>query len=525
MAPELRGAPPAVEATDLLNPFRDQGRVSMQHGEPCSVVIFGASGDLTKRKLLPALYNLALDGFLPSPVSIVGVARRPIDSGEFRGKMKEAVSSFSRRRPVAEREWDALAEGISYCPVEFGDAAGYERLRTTLEELESQRGMPANRLFYLAIQPEQISTVVENLAAAGLVSPTASPWSRVIVEKPFGVDLASARALNAELTRVLREDQIYRIDHYLGKETVQNLLVFRFANGIFEPIWNQKYVDHVQITVSETVGVETRADYFDKAGIARDIIQNHVLQLLTLVGMEPPVAFDANAVRDEKVKVLRALRPIRGDEVVDASARAQYTAGAIGGKPVPGYLEEKGVPKGSATETFAAIRCSIDNWRWSGVPFFLRSGKRLARRATEIAIQFKEPPHLLFRGSSGSRIDANVLTLRIQPDEGISLRFTSKVPGAAPALQPVRMDFLYGTSFGVEPPEAYERLLLDSILGDSTLFTRADEVEAAWTFMTPILQAWDELGAEGVDGYDAGGFGPRNADDLIGREGRSWRRV
>jgi glucose-6-phosphate 1-dehydrogenase len=509
----------------MVNPFRDGSGVASSPADPCTVVIFGASGDLTKRKLVPALYNLAIDGFFVSPSSIVGVARRPLPDEEFRGLLLDGLNQFSRRRPVDEAMWARVGGNLHYVSADFTNPNDYKKLRADLEAIEKRNGTPPNRLFYLAIPPEHIADVVENLSKCGLIRKEPSPWSRVIVEKPFGVDLRSARELNARLRAVAGEGQIYRIDHYLGKETVQNLLVFRFANGIFEPIWNQNYIDHVQITVAETVGVESRAGYFDKAGIVRDIIQNHVMQLLTLVAMEPPVALDADAVRDEKVKVLRALHPIRAEEVSDLAVRAQYSAGTIAGKPVPGYREEPGVAKDSTTETYAAFRCFVDNWRWSGVPFFLRAGKRLARRATEIAIQFKAPPHLLFKNPGAARPEPNVLTLRIQPDEGISIRFTSKVPGPKPIMQPVRMDFLYGTSFGIEPPEAYERLLLDAMTGDSTLFTRADEVEAAWAFTTPILEGWQALGAAGLDNYPSGALGPHSGDELLGREGRRWRRV
>ncbi|MFN0206107.1 MAG: glucose-6-phosphate dehydrogenase [Planctomycetota bacterium] len=514
-----------LESNNSTNPFREAGASAAHHVEACSVVIFGASGDLTKRKLIPALYNLAVDGFLANPTSIVGVARRALPDEQFRSTQRDGINQFSRRRPANETVWNDLASRMHYVEADFNNPDSYPKLRADLEAIDKKNNTPPNRLFYLAIPPEHIASVIYNLSQCGLLHDEASPWSRVIVEKPFGIDLESARDLNRLLRQVIHEKQIYRIDHYLGKETVQNLLVFRFANGIFEPIWNQKYVDHVQITVAETVGVEGRAGYFDKAGVTRDIIQNHVLQLLSLVAMEPPVAFDADAVRDEKVKVLRALQPIRAEDVNDATARAQYASGTMAGRPAPGYLQEPGVPNVSTTESYAAIRCRVDNWRWSGVPFFIRAGKRLARRATEIAIQFKAPPHLLFRGPGLSKMEPNVLTLRIQPDEGISIKFTSKVPGPSPVMQPVRMDFLYGTSFGMEPPEAYERLLLDSIAGDSTLFTRSDEVEAAWSFITPILKGWDSLGSGGLDTYPAGSWGPRSADDLLAREGRAWRRV
>lgn len=523
MAPN---APPAEEESPAAatNPFRE-GAAASYVAAPCTVVIFGASGDLTKRKLVPALYNLAVDGFFTAPSNIVGVARRPVPEAEFRSQLRAGLEEFSRRRPVDDAVFGGVGARLHYVAADFSNQADFPRLRDAIAEIEQRNGTPPNRLFYLAIPPEHIAAVTKNLASVGLLEDGEDRWARIIVEKPFGTDLASARTLNGALRGVVGERQVFRIDHYLGKETVQNLLVFRFANGMFEPVWNQKYIDHVQITVAETVGVEARAGYFDKAGVTRDIIQNHVLQLLSLVAMEPPVALDADAVRDEKVKVLRALRPIAASEAADATARAQYAAGAIGGKPVPPYRGEPGVPKESTTETFAAIRCFVDNWRWSGVPFFLRAGKRLPRRATEIAIQFKSPPHVLFDGQGAARLEPNVLTLRIQPDEGISLKFTSKVPGPRPLVQPVRMDFLYGTSFGVEPPEAYERLLLDAMLGDSTLFTRADEVEAAWRFITPILEGWRDAGAVGLDSYACGSWGPRSADDLLARDGRAWRRV
>jgi glucose-6-phosphate 1-dehydrogenase len=499
------------------NPFRE-GMPRERVVESCSMVIFGATGDLTSRKLVPALYNLARARLLPPGFAVVGVARRPFSHEVFRNDMRAAVDTFSRSRPVIPDVWDDFAKGLFYHQGEFTDPQAYVRLKTFLEEVDRERGTRGNHIFYLATPPDHYAGILRNLGAAGLGGTARVPWTRIIIEKPFGHDLESARDLNRRAQEVFSEEQIYRIDHYLGKETVQNILVMRFANGIYEPLWNQKYIDQVQITVAEDLGMEGRGEYYDKAGALRDMVQNHMMQLLCLTAMEPPVAFQAGPVRNEKVKVLESIRPIEGEEVARHVVRARYTQGFVGGREVPGYLQEEGVSKDSTTETYVAIRLFLDNWRWAGVPFYLRTGKRLPRRVTEIAVQFRQAPHLLFR-SQASDIQPNVLALRIQPDEGISLKMTSKTPGSM-VLQPVVMDFRYGSSFGGEPPEAYERLLLDCLAGDATLFTRHDEVELAWRFITNILQAWADGSAPALYEYPAGTWGPPEADRLVDR----WRR-
>jgi len=502
------------------NPFRD-GMPKERIADPCTMVIFGATGDLTRRKLVPALYNLARDRLLPAGFAVVGFARRDWDDTRFREEMLAGVNEHSRSRPVDRELWDDFARGFSYCRGEFGDAAAYERLAQTLERVDEERGTRGNHLLYLATPPDHYDEVIAALGRAGLSRAAGGAWSRIIIEKPFGHDLASARELNRKALSVFSEEQVYRIDHYLGKETVQNILVMRFANGIFEPLWNQKYIDHVQITVAEDLGIEGRGAYYDDSGALRDMVQNHMMQLLCLTAMEPPIAFAADEVRNEKVKVLHAVRPI-GEGAIDRDVvRGQYAAGIASGRKVPAYLEEKGVRPASTTSTYVAIRLFIDNWRWAGVPFYLRTGKRLPKRVTEIAIQFKDVPYLLFSDRSAGAIQANVLALRIQPDEGISLTMTSKVPGTMITLRPVVMDFRYGTSFGAEPPEAYERLLLDAVIGDSTLFTRRDEVEAAWQFVNGILDAWNGPSAPPLHPYEAGSWGPSAANALIER----WRRL
>ena len=485
------------------------------------MVIFGATGDLTRRKLVPALYNLARDRLLPPGFAVVGFARRDLTRQQIHDRMLEGVNQFSRSGPVVPEVWEDFAQGLSYNKGDFGDPAAYEKLAGHLKEVSSRRGTRGNCIFYLATPPDRYPEIIHNLGKTGLSGSASSPWSRIIIEKPFGHDLESARDLNARALDVFDEKQIYRIDHYLGKETVQNILVMRFANGIFEPLWNRKHIDHVQITVSENLGMEGRGAYYDSAGTLRDMVQNHMLQLLCLTAMEPPVAFQAEAVRNEKVKVLQAVRPMSDEDVARNVVRAQYVEGSVSGVTVPGFKAEKGVAQDSRTETYAAIKLFIDNWRWAGVPFYLRSGKRLPKRATEIAIVFKEVPHLLFAGQNTGSILPNVLALRIQPDEGISLKMTSKVPGTMSTVQPVLMDFRYGTSFGAAPPEAYERLLLDCMVDDSTLFTRGDEVEEAWKFINKILDSWEDPAAPSIDRYEAGSWGPTSADALVGR----WRRL
>jgi glucose-6-phosphate 1-dehydrogenase len=489
------------------------------------MVIFGATGDLTHRKLLPALYNLALEHPLPAGFSVIAFARRPYSTDEYRQQALESINQYSRQKPVNPQVWENFAAGIHYLQADFNDPKGYERLNNLLNLLDQERGTGGNRIFYLSTPPSQYPEIIQRLGAAGL-NRSRKGWTRIIIEKPFGHDLASAKELNRQVGKVFKEEQVYRIDHYLGKETVQNILVFRLANGIFEPVWNRRYVDHVQITVAENIGLEGRSGYYEESGAIRDMVQNHVLQLLSLVAMEPPIAFDANAVRDEKVKVLHALQPLVGQDVVTHIIRAQYGPGWLSnGQQVVGYRQEPGVSPNSTTETYLAMKVFIDSWRWAGVPFYLRTGKHLPKRVTEIAIQFKQAPLMLFkRSESYGQVEPNVLTLRIQPDEGISLKFGAKVPGTEMQIRSVNMDFFYGSSGFREQPEAYERLLLDCMLGDSTLFTRRDEVEAAWTFIQGILDTWRDEPPEIIQTYESGSWGPQAADEFIWRDGRRWRR-
>ncbi len=492
---------------------------------PATIVIFGGSGDLSKRKLVPALFELDSQGQLPPGTCIVGYARTGESDETYRAEMKAAVAEFARIKPVDDGKWTSFESRLFFFRGDLNQSVNFAGLKTRLEAIEKQRGIPGNRIFYLAIPPSMIGTVVKNLGDTSLVYPVdGGPWSRVIVEKPFGRDLETARALNEELSHVFRERQIFRIDHYLGKETTQNILVFRLGNGIFEPLWNRRYVDHIQITVAESIGVENRGRFYEEAGVLRDIIQNHVLQLLCLVAMEPPVAFDPNSVRDEKVKVLKCIQPQTPDEILLDTVRGQYGAGAIGGQPVAGYRAEKDVNPMSLRETYAAWKVQVENWRWAGVPFYLRAGKRLAKRVTEIAIQFKTPPISLFRQVGVMKQEPNALILRIQPDEGIALKFGAKEPGPTMKVDPVTMDFRYSEFFGASQPEAYERLLMDAMHGDSTLFARRDEVEAAWERVTPLLDVWRDNPPIDHPNYEAGTWGPDAAVALLARDGRRWRR-
>jgi glucose-6-phosphate 1-dehydrogenase len=507
------------------NPFLDT-LITRHRAEPCTVVIFGATGDLTHRKLIPALYNLGASGDLPSQFKVIGFARREKSDEEFRAEMEEDNKKHSRQGHNAEL-WSSFAQGIHYQQSEFTDAAGYAALKAKLDRFDEERGAPANRLFYLATAPEFFSVVLEALAAAGLNQPPNGKWSRVVCEKPFGKDLATAQRLNRIVGEVFHERDTYRIDHYLGKETAQNIMVLRFANEIFEPLWNSRYVDHVQITCSENLGMEGgRGGYYDTAGALRDMVQNHLFQLLTLVAMEPPTDLSADSVRDEKVKVIRSLRPLTSvEDVARNVVRAQYTAGSVDGIMRPGYRQEDRVNPQSQTESYVALRLKIDTWRWQGVPFYMRVGKQLPKKATEISVHFKQPPQNLFKTDDvkGSR---NALVIRIQPDEGISLRMLSKQPGVLLRMQPVKMDFHYATSFGKASPEAYERLLLDAMAGEATLFARNDEVEHAWRYIDTIEHAWhDSPAPPPMCEYPAGSWGPREADEMLGSDGRVWRRI
>ena len=482
--------------------------------EPCAVVIFGASGDLTQRKLIPALYSLACNRLLPAELGVVGVARTPMSDEKFRATMRQAVQEHGREE-LREDVWERLAGGMHYVATEFSSEGGEREVVERLDELDRTRGTQGNRVYYLAIPPSAMEPTVEQIGKHR----SSRGWVRLIVEKPFGTDAASARELNALLRRNFDEREIYRIDHYLGKETVQNMLVLRFANGIFEPVWNRQMVDHVQITVAEALGLEGRAAFYEEAGAVRDIVQNHLLQLVALTAMEPPSDFTADAVRNEKVKVLRALRTPAPADVV----RGQYGTGFVEGQEAPGYRQEQGVAPDSPTETYVAARLSIDNWRWADTPFYIRTGKRLPRRETTIAIQFKRAPHPPFELDSADSLRPNVLLLHIQPDEGISLTMSAKVPGQGMTIRPVHMDFSYGGALRSGLPEAYERLVLDCMLGDATLFTREDEVEEQWKLVDAIVGAW-RRDKPPFPNYAAGSWGPAAADELLHRDGRSWRR-
>ena len=489
--------------------------------EPAVMVIFGASGDLTARKLIPALYDLMEGRRLPAEFAVVGVSRTEMGHDEFRERLR---ASLKEHHPggITGDVWDSFCRSVFYLPGDSTETRTYHKLKGFLKRLDGEKGTEGNRLFYLAASPALFPAIVEGLGEARMNEGEDGGWSRLVVEKPFGRDLESARELNVRIRRYFSERQIYRIDHYLGKETVQNVLALRFANGIFEPVWNQHYVDHVQITVAEDIGIGTRGGFYEEAGALRDIVQNHLMQVLCLTAMEPPAAFDAGSVREEKVKVLKAVRRIPKDEVSRYAVRGQYGPGWVWGEQVPGYREEKGVAPDSTTETYVALKLFVDNWRWAGVPFYVRTGKRLPKRVTEIAIQFKPTPHTPFAGAETEGLEPNVLVVRIQPEEGVSMRIGAKVPGSGFEVRSVNMDLLYGAAFLEEVPDAYQRLLLDAMLGDPTLFIRADETEGAWEILEPVLGGWAEDSE--ISRYPAGTWGPEEADQLLARDGRRWRR-
>ena len=504
----------------MSNPLRDpQDRRLPRIAGPCGMVLFGVTGDLSRKKVMPAIYDLANRGLLPPGFSLVGFARRDWADQDFAQIVHDSVREHARTE-FREEVWQQLAEGFRFVPGDFADDAAFDHLRRTIEELDEVRGTGGNHVFYLSIPPKFFGDVVGQLKEHGLVDHRDGSWRRVVVEKPFGHDLESARALSATLNEVFPSGSVFRIDHYLGKETVQNILAMRFANAMFEPIWNANYVDHVQITMAEDVGIGGRAGYYDGVGAARDVIQNHLLQLMALVAMEEPTLFDAENLRIEKLKVLSSVTlPHRLDL---ATARGQYAEGWAGGVKVPGFLEEDGISPASITETFAAVRLNVDNRRWAGVPFYLRTGKRLGRRVTEVAVVFKQAPHLPFAKAATEDLTRNALVIRVQPDEGVTLRFGSKVPGTAMEIRDVTMDFAYGGSFTEASPEAYERLILDVLLGDPPLFPRHEEVEQSWKILDPILNYWAAKGQP--EQYESGTWGPSSADRMLERDGRSWRR-
>ncbi|GAB2615818.1 glucose-6-phosphate dehydrogenase [Kribbella endophytica] len=508
------------ESPGPVNPLRDpQDRRLPRIAGPSSLVIFGVTGDLARKKLMPAIYDLANRGLLPPGFALVGFARRDFTNQDFAQIVHDSVKEHART-PFREEVWQQLAEGFRFVPGDLTDDEAFKRLRETVDELDVNRGTGGNHAFYLSIPPGLFPKVVEKLKQHGLADETPGSWRRVVIEKPFGHDLKSARELNHVVESVFPPEAVFRIDHYLGKETVQNMLALRFANAMFEPVWNSHYVDHVQITMAEDIGIGGRAGYYDGIGAARDVIQNHLLQLLALVAMEEPVSFDAWSLRQEKKKVLAAVKlPERLDL---HTARGQYAAGWAGGTKVKGYLQEDGIPKSSATETFAAMRVDVDTRRWAGVPFYLRTGKRLGRRVTEVAVMFKRAPHLPFTATETEELGQNALVMRIQPDEGITMRFGAKVPGTMMEIRDVNMDFAYGGSFTESSPEAYERLILDVLLGDPPLFPQHTEVELGWKILDPVINFWADHGQP--EQYDSGGWGPDSAHEMLARDGRAWRR-
>ncbi|HEY9793454.1 MAG TPA: glucose-6-phosphate dehydrogenase [Candidatus Obscuribacterales bacterium] len=513
----------------MVNPLQEGIRKEVA-GEPCAMVILGAHGDLTKRKLLPALYALFINDLLPAGFCIVGLSRTKMTDEQFRASMKEAIQNFASDLTFDEKAWDHFASAMYYRSSNFSKEEGFNELADFLDDLQEKHGTRGNNIFYMATPPSLYSDIVDRLSESRLAQKKPgqrAPWPRIIVEKPFGRDLASAKELDEHIHKVFAESQVFRIDHYLGKETVQNIMVLRFANSIFEPIWNRNHIDNIQITNAETIGVEGRGGYYEEAGNMRDMIQNHMLQLVSLVAMEPPISMDAEATRDEKAKVLRAMRPFDLKNLDRFVVRGQYGAGWVNGQQVPGYREEPSVSPQSNTETFTALKLHIDNWRWADVPIYVRSGKRLTKGLTEVAITFKRPPLKLFAqsGEAGDALGPNILVLHIQPDEGISLKFATKQPGTTTQLRWLSMDFKYGTAFGVRSPSAYERLVYDCILGDSTLFARTDAVDASWALITPVLEQWQKQPPPDFPNYAAGTWGPANSDALLAADGRRWRLV
>ncbi len=504
------------------NPFQDPLRFE-RHVPPCAVVIFGANGDLTKRKLLPALYRLAYERRIPPGFAIIGMSRTAMTDEAFREKMRESVQQFLEDSPFDAALWDDFSRGLFYVAGDVNDDAAYTALAARLKEIEVERHTEGNALFYLSTQPSYYARAAEGLGKVGLAKQVNNAWRRLVVEKPFGHDQDSALVLNNALHEHFEESQIYRIDHYLGKETVQNILAFRFGNGIFEPLWNRRYINHIQITAAESIGVEGRGGYYQEAGALRDMIQNHLLQVMATVAMEPSAVFEANAVRDERAKLLRSIKILKPSEVAANAVAGQYGKASIGGKEVPGFREEAGVDPNSNTDTYAAVTVMIDNWRWAGVPIYIRSGKRMPKRVTDIAIRFNAVPHSLFATETEDTARPNLLILRIQPEEGISLRFSSKQPGGGMKLRPVSMDFNYGSSFGMRTPAAYETLLVDAMIGDPTLYTRQDMVEASWAVVQPIINSWAERKDLPFPNYAAGTWGPKESDDMLAARGHTWR--
>ncbi len=503
-------------------PSTEPALPSGRPGDPCVMVIFGAAGDLTRRKLIPALYNLAKPQLLSREFAVIGVAHKKITTEEFCQQVTDDMKEFATST-VEPDLWEWFVRRMQYISADFSDPNLYPALKQALEQADKDHGTHGNYFFYLATASEFFAPIVENLAAVGLLTEEDSHWRRVIIEKPFGRDLESAKALNAQLLKVAAEHQIYRIDHYLGKETVQNIMAFRFANGIFEPIWNRRYIDHVQISVAETVGVGTRGHYYDQAGSLRDMVPNHIMQLISLTAMEPPISFQADAVRDEQAKILHAIQPLSSEDVLSRTVRGQYGEGVVDGHRFPAYRAEPGVPPDSRTETFVAMKLNIDNWRWADVPFYLRTGKQMPVRNTHVVIQFRRAPFVLFRDTTVNDLMPNQLVMHIQPEEGISLRFAAKAPGPVMKLGSVDMNFEYADYFGKAPSTGYERLLHDCMIGDATLFQRADMVEAGWAVVSPVLDIWKALPPRAFPNYVAGTWGPKEADDLLERDGRRWR--